>query len=61
MAVRNKAKATRHSRNPHTGSTCQSWLEEEGIADDVDEAAVKAVLSYQLQREMELQGLSKKA
>ena len=51
----------RNSRNPHTGSTFQSWLEEEGIADDVNEAAVKAVLSYQLQREMERQGLSKKA
>ncbi len=56
MADRKKAR-----RNPHTGSTFQSWLEEEGIADEVDEAAVKAVLSYQLQREMERQGLSKKA
>jgi antitoxin HicB len=59
-STRKNTKARRKSRNPHSGSTFASWLEEEGIADEVDEAAVKALLSYQLQREMERQGLSKK-
>ncbi len=52
MADRKKAR-----RNPHTGSTFQSWLEEEGIADEVDGAAVKAVLSYQLWQSSSLRPL----
>jgi predicted XRE-type DNA-binding protein len=48
-------------KNTHRGSSFRSWLEEEGIADDIEEAAVKAVVAWQLQQAMKAQHLSKKA
>ncbi len=48
-------------RNPYSGSSFRSWLEEEGIADEVEEASVKAVIAWQLKQTMERQGLSKAA
>ena len=39
-------------RSPRLGSTFESWLEEEGIREDVTAAAVKAVLAAQLAAEM---------
>ena len=39
-------------RNPRLGSTFESWLEEEGIREEVTAAAVKAVLAAQLAAEM---------
>jgi len=49
------------SSNPHIGSTFESWLVEEGIREDVESAAIKAVLAHQLAASMATQGLSKKA
>ena len=43
------------------GSTFESWLEEEGLLEEATEHAVKAVISWQLQKTMEERGLSKKA
>ena len=47
-------------KNPHIGSTFESWLEEEGIREEVTAAAIKAVLAYQLEEAMKKRGLTKK-
>ncbi len=45
--------------NPHIGSTFESFLEEEGIADEVNAAAIKHVLAWQIEQAMKEQGISK--
>ena len=40
------------SDNPHIGSTFQSFLEEEGIAEEVTAAAIKRVLAWQITEAM---------
>ena len=47
-------------RNPRLGSTFESWLEEEGIREEVTAAAVKAVLAAQLAAEMKKKRITKK-
>ena len=42
------------------GSTFESWSEEEGILEETTERAIKAVISWQLQKTMQELGLSKK-
>src|SRR5712691_4356825 len=42
------------------GSTFEAWLEQEGILAETTEHAIKAVISWQLQRAMQERGLSKK-
>jgi antitoxin HicB len=39
-------------KNPHPGSTFESWLDEEGIREEVTAAAIKAVIARQLASEM---------
>ena len=39
-------------KNPHIGSNFESWLDEEGIREDVTAAAIKAVIARQLANEM---------
>lgn len=41
------------------GSSFESFLEEEGILDEVDEAAIKRVLAWQIEQQMNLRQLSK--
>jgi hypothetical protein len=53
--------ANDQSKNPHIGSTFESWLDEAGIRAEVTAAAVKAVLAAQLAREMKARGLTKSA
>jgi antitoxin HicB len=43
------------------GSSFESWLEEEGIAEEATTQAIKAVVSWQLQQAMKKQRLTKKA
>jgi hypothetical protein len=38
--------------NPHIGSSFESWLDEEGIREEVTAAAIKAVIAHQLTRKM---------
>ena len=38
-------------KNPHIGSTFESWLEERGIREEVTAAAVKAVIARQIAEE----------
>jgi antitoxin HicB len=45
----------------HTGSTFESFLEEEGILDEVDAVAIKRVLAWQLSEAMKAGNLTKKA
>ena len=49
-----------NKKNPHIGSTFESWLEEEGIYEEVTTAAIKSVIAYQLAEEMKKQGITKK-
>ena len=39
-------------KNPHVGSSFESWLEEGGIREEVTTAAIKAVIARQLASEM---------
>ena len=39
-------------KNPHIGSSFESWLENAGIREEVTAAAVKAVIARQLASEM---------
>lgn len=45
--------------NPHLGSSFESWLDEEGIREEVTAAAIKAVIAEQLMAEMKRLGLTK--
>jgi antitoxin HicB len=45
----------------HTGSTFESFLEEEGILDEVDAVAIKRVIAWQLSEAMKAGNLTKKA
>ncbi len=45
----------------HTGSTFESFLEEEKILEEVETAAVKRVIAWQLENAMKEQRLSKRA
>jgi hypothetical protein len=53
--------ATMSRANPNTGSSFDSFLEEEGILEEVDAVAVKRVIAWQLQQEMKAQHITKKA
>ena len=46
-------------RNPHEGSTVESWLEEEGFLDDATEKAVREVIAWQVAREMKRRRITK--
>ncbi len=56
MKVRKSRKGTDHS-----GSTFDSFLEEEGIREDVEAVAIKRVLPWQLEQAMRQQQKSKQA
>jgi hypothetical protein len=46
-------------KNPHIGSSFESWLDEAGIREEVTAAAVKAVIARQLAREMKRKKITK--
>jgi len=46
-------------RREHVGSSFDEWLEEEGIQAEVDGAALKAVIAWQVERGMGEKKLSK--
>jgi antitoxin HicB len=46
-------------KNPHIGSSFESWLDETGIREDATAAAIKAVIARQLASEMKKQGITK--
>ena len=46
-------------KNPHVGSSFESWLDEEGLRKEVTAAAVKAVIAFQLADEMKKKKITK--
>ena len=46
-------------KNPHIGSSFDSWLDEEGIREEVTAAAIKAVIARQLANEMKKRKINK--
>lgn len=49
------------AKNPHLGSTLESWLDEQGIREEVTAAAIKAVVAHQLGAAMKEKGITKSA
>jgi len=47
-------------KNPHIGSSFDSWLDEAGIREEVTAAAIKAVITRQLAQEMKKKKITKK-
>lgn len=47
-------------KNPHIGSSFESWLDEAGIRSEVTAAAIKAVIALQLADEMKKKRITKK-
>jgi predicted XRE-type DNA-binding protein len=45
--------------NPHVGSTFESWLDEKGIREEVNAAAIKSVIAEQIVAAMKERGLTK--
>jgi hypothetical protein len=48
-------------RNPHDGSSFESFLKEEGVLEETRERAIKAVLAWQLARAMKARRIGKSA
>ena len=48
-----------HKKNPHIGSTLNSFLEEEGILEEVTLHAIKSVLAWRISELMKKQRVSK--
>ena len=46
-------------KNPHVGSSFESWLDEKGIREETTAAAVKAIVAAQISEEMKKNGVSK--
>ena len=46
-------------KNPHIGSTFESWLDEVGLREEVTAAAVKSVIAAQIGDEMKKQRITK--
>jgi antitoxin HicB len=46
-------------KNPHVGSTFESWLDEAGIREEVTAAAIKSVIARQIADEMKKQHITK--
>jgi antitoxin HicB len=44
---------------PHIGSTFESWLDEQGVREEVTAAAIKDVIAGQLAAEMKAKGITK--
>lgn len=51
----------RKRKNSHIGSTFESFLEDEGIRDEVEAVAIKRVLARRVVESMKAQGLTKAA
>jgi antitoxin HicB len=46
-------------KNPHVGSSFDSWLKEQGMREEVTAAAIKAVIARQLASEMKKKKITK--
>lgn len=59
MARKILTKKTAATTNPHIGSSFESWLDEEGLREDVTAGAIKAVVARQLASEMKKKRITK--
>jgi antitoxin HicB len=50
-----------HKRTDHSGSTFDSFLEQEGIREELEAVAIKRVLAWQLEQAMQEQQKTKQA
>jgi antitoxin HicB len=50
-----------HRTNPHDGSSFESFLEDEGIREEVEAVAIKRVLAWQLSQAMRANQMTKQA
>ena len=48
-------------KKKHIGSSFDDFLQEEGLLGEVEAAAIKRVISFQLEQEMQAKGISKSA
>jgi len=46
-------------KNPRLGSTFESWLDAQGVREEVTAAAIKEIIAEQLAEEMKRKGISK--
>ena len=46
-------------KNPHIGSSFESWLDENNLREEVTTAAIKAVIAHQLAAEMKKKRITK--
>ena len=46
-------------KSPNVGSTFESWLDEQGIREEVTAVAIKEVIAEQLAEEMKMKGITK--
>lgn len=54
-------KSIQGTKFDHSGSTFKSYLQQQGIKDEVEAVAIKRVLAWQRQQAMQKQKLTKKA
>jgi antitoxin HicB len=59
MAKKSVAAKSMTKKNTHAGSSFESWLDEEGIREEVTAAAIKAVVARQLASEMRKKKITK--
>jgi hypothetical protein len=59
-ALRAEGDAIVAKKNPHIGSSFESWLDKAGIREEVTAAAIKAVIARQLAQEMKKRKITKK-
>lgn len=59
MVTKKKNPGASAGENPHLGSTFESWLDEQGIREEVTAAAIKEVIAAQLAAEMKKKGITK--
>jgi antitoxin HicB len=51
--------ARKNKRTDRTGSSVEDWLAEEGMLDNVEAAAIKRVLAWQLEKSMKARNINK--
>lgn len=54
-------KGAKQMTNRHVGSTFDSFLEEEGLLDDVEATAIKRMIAYEIEQTMKQTHLTKSA
>ena len=59
LALARKGGPVTVRKNPHIGSSFETWLDQEGIREEVTATAIKAVIARQLASEMKKKKITK--